>query len=204
MTYRHPSILAAAAVTVDHVSAGRLELGLGAAWFAEEHERLGVPFPPTAERVDRFAEAVQVIRLLMTTDGASLAGRYYTLRDATYLPRPVQQPHPPFWIGAGGDRMLGLAARFADVWHSFGSPQELAKRSAQLDRFAEQAGRDPGSIKRASNLSLSEPLDEVRGVAEAFRAAGFDYLVCDWPGEGRQRIEEFANRVLPELADQQS
>ncbi|TML62419.1 MAG: LLM class flavin-dependent oxidoreductase, partial [Actinobacteria bacterium] len=100
MTYRHPSVLASEAVTVDHVSGGRLELSLGAAWFEEEHRELGIEFPPTGERVSRFEEYVQVVHLLLTEDDVSFDGRWHRLDRATYRPRPVQQPHPPIWIGA--------------------------------------------------------------------------------------------------------
>jgi alkanesulfonate monooxygenase SsuD/methylene tetrahydromethanopterin reductase-like flavin-dependent oxidoreductase (luciferase family) len=197
MTYRHPSVLAAQAVTVDHASQGRLELALGAAWFREEHDRLGIPFPPTRERIDRFAEAVQVIRLLMTTDEATFTGRHYRLDHATYLPRPVQRPHPPMWIGAHGERMVGLAAKYADVWHDYGTPESLAARSVTFDRLAEQSGRDPTGVMRASNLSLSQPLDGIKAVVDQWRRAGCGYLICGWPTEGQGRVEEFAARVLP-------
>src|SRR5213593_196569 len=104
VTYRHPSTLATEAVTVDHVSNGRLEMSLGAAWMETEHRELGIPFPPRKERFERLEEAVQVVTLVMTTDGATFEGRHYRLENATYLPRPVQRPHPPMWIGAGGPR----------------------------------------------------------------------------------------------------
>ncbi len=200
VTYRHPSLLAAEAVTVDHVSDGRLELGLGAAWFAQEHEELGIDFPPTGERIDRLEEAIQVVKALFTTDDATFDGNHYRLRAASYNPRPVQRPHPPLWVGANGERrMLPLAGRHADVWHGGGSPADLARKSAVLDRAAEEAGRDPAAITRATNLSISEPWDEVRRRANDVRAAGISYLVVSWPAD-RARMDEFAADVLPELA----
>lgn len=201
ITYRHPSLLAAEAITVDHISGGRLELALGAAWFAEEHRQLGFDFPPVGERIDLFEEAIEVIRLLMTTDDATFEGRHVRLAGATYLPRPVQRPRPPLWIGASGERrMLPLVGRVADAWHCFGSPDDLSRKWAVVAASAEAAGRDPASILRATNLSLSEPWDEVRRVAEAHRRSGVGYLVCSWPSEGQARMEEFAERVLPELS----
>ncbi|MDQ3958026.1 MAG: LLM class flavin-dependent oxidoreductase, partial [Actinomycetota bacterium] len=129
VTYRPPSILAAEAVTVDHVSDGRLELAIGAAWFEQEHRELGIAFPSAGERGRRLEEAVQVVKLLMTQDGASFDGRYYRLERATYNPKPVQKPHPPLWIGAGGEKvMLPIAGRHADVWHGFGSPAALERK----------------------------------------------------------------------------
>ena len=202
VTYRHPSVLAAEAVTVDHVSSGRLELGLGAAWFRQEHEELGIDFPPPGPRIRRLEEAVEVVIALMTRDDASYEGRHYRLRHATYRPRPVQQPHPPLWIGGGGERrLMPLAARRADMWHGFGSVSELARKARLLDRLAEEAGRDPAEVGRSTSLSLSEPWDEVRARADQLRQAGFSYLVASWPSEGWARIEEFAEHVLPELAE---
>jgi F420-dependent oxidoreductase-like protein len=199
-TYRHPSLLAAEAVTVDHASDGRLELSLGAAWFEAEHRALGFEFPPTGERIDRLEEALQVLRLLLTADDVSFPGRHYRLDHATLRPRPVQAPYPPIWIGASGERrMLPLVARYADVWHAYGGVEELARKSRLLDELAESAGRDPAAILRATSLDLSQPVDDIRRDAEARRAAGFGYLVAGWPGEGETRVEEFATRVLPDL-----
>jgi F420-dependent oxidoreductase-like protein len=197
VTYRHPSVLAAQAVTIDHASRGRLELGLGSAWFEPEHRALGIPFPSTGERSDLLEDTVEVVTRLMTGERVSYDGTHVRLDDAQLLPVPVQRPHPPIWIGGTGPRRtLPLAARFADVWHAFGSPTSLREPSARLDRLAEAAGRDPGAITRAASLSLSESLDAVRRSAEEWRDAGFGYLVCGWPDEGRGRVEEFASRIL--------
>ena len=201
ITYRHPSILATEAVTVDNVSGGRLELAVGAAWLEDEHEQLGIPFPPTAERADRLEEAITVLRALMTTDGATFEGRHYQLRGATYRPRPVQRPHPPIWVGAGGmRRTIPIAARLGDAWHSFGSVDVLRGKAAVLDEHARRAGRDPAQILRSTSLSLSEPWDDVRTTALQLADAGFTYLIASWPAEGRARLEEFVDRLLPELA----
>jgi F420-dependent oxidoreductase-like protein len=201
VTYRNPSILATEAVTVDHISNGRLEIGMGAAWHQPEHEQLGIPFPPLKERAERLEEAIQVIRLLMTKDGARFAGRHYQLEDAGYHPRPIQKPHPPIWVGASGEQlMLPIVARQADAWHAFGSQEAMAAKSRRLDQLAEKAGRDPTTILRSASLSLSRPWDQVRRRADALRKAGFGYLIAEWPSEGRGRLEEFVARVMPELA----
>jgi F420-dependent oxidoreductase-like protein len=200
-TYRHASLLAAEVVTVDHVSGGRLNVGLGAAWHDAEHERLGFEFPSTGERIELLEETVQIVKGLCTSDDYDLQGRHYRLKHAFYRPRPVQQPYPPIWIGATGEKvMLPLAARHADVWHGFGSTASLARKSAILDRAAEEAGRDPASIGRSTGLSISEPWDEVRRVAEGLRAAGFDHLIASWPAAGVSRVQEFVDKVVPELA----
>ncbi len=200
VTYRHPSILATEAITVDHISAGRLELGIGAAWFEGEHEALGLPFPRIKERAERLEEAIQLMRALMTQDRASFKGRHYHLDAATYRPRPVQRPHPPIWVGAGGEQlMLPIVGRQADAWHAFGSADDLARKSAVVDEHARKAGRDPRSILRSSSLSLSHPWPEVRRRAERLRLAGFSYLVVSWPAEGRPHLDEFVRTLLPEL-----
>jgi hypothetical protein len=140
------------------------------------------------------------MRSLMTEDGVTFDGRHYRLQNATYHPRPVQRPHPPIWIGARGERRtIPVAARQADVWHVDGSVEGLRRRARLFDRAAEEAGRDPGSIVRASSLSISEGWDEVRERADAVRDLGFSYLVVSWPTEGRARLEEFVDRVLPDL-----
>jgi len=201
ITYRHPSILATEAVTVDHISRGRLEIGIGAAWHQPEHEALGVPFPSIKERAERLEEGVQVMRLLMTKDRANFKGRHYSLDHASYHPRPLQQPHPPIWIGAGGEQlMLPIVARQADAWHAFGSEETMVTKSRLLDRLAHEAGRDPKLILRSASLSLSRPWDQVRRRAAQLRDAGFGYLIAEWPSEGKRRLEEFVEKVLPELA----
>jgi F420-dependent oxidoreductase-like protein len=201
ITYRHPSILATEAITVDHISNGRLEIGMGAAWHQPEHEELGIPFPPIKERAERLEEGVQVMRLLMTSDRASFAGQHYQLDHASYHPRPVQQPHPPIWIGAGGEQlMLPIVARQADVWHAFGSEETMVAKSRHLDQLAEKAGRDPKLILRSASLSLSRPWDQVRRRAAQLRDAGFGYLIAEWPSEGKRRLDEFVEKLMPELA----
>jgi F420-dependent oxidoreductase-like protein len=201
ITYRHPSLLAAEAITVDQLSHGRLELAVGAAWHAAEHRRLGWDFPPARERVERLDEVIEVLRLLMTTDGATFPGRYYHLEDAFLHPRPVQQPHPPVWVGGiGRQLMLPLIARKADVWHGFGSVADLRERSLLIDEHAARAGRDPCEIMRATSLSISEQWSAVGRRAEELAQAGFGYVTVDWPREGLERLEEFARDVMPGIA----
>ena len=197
MTYRHPAVFAAEAITIDHASGGRLELTYGAAWFDEEHRQMGIPFPPLTERVDAFEEAVQIVRGLLTTDDFTFEGRYHSVEHATLRPRPVQAPHPPIWIGASGERrMMPIAARYADVWHCFGGVRELAPKSERLSAMAEATGRDPSEIMRAASLSLEDDADTIARRVDQWRDAGFGYLVCGWPAGGRAAIEEFARRHL--------
>jgi alkanesulfonate monooxygenase SsuD/methylene tetrahydromethanopterin reductase-like flavin-dependent oxidoreductase (luciferase family) len=200
VTYRHPSILAAEAVTVDHASDGRLELGIGAAWYEREHRQLGLDFSPTGERFDRLEDQLEIFVRLFTGEIVSYDGRQVSLHDAQLLPRPVQQPHPPIWIGGSGPkRTIPLVARFADMWHT-DSLANYAELSARVDELAATAGRDSSAIGRASSLSLSEPWDEVRQNAAVRRDLGMDYLICGWPSEGRGRVEEFWTKIAPEFA----
>jgi alkanesulfonate monooxygenase SsuD/methylene tetrahydromethanopterin reductase-like flavin-dependent oxidoreductase (luciferase family) len=197
MTYRHPAMYAAEAITIDHASGGRLELAYGAAWFDKEHHELGIPFPALKERIDGFEEALQIVRGLLTTDGFTFEGKHFQVRDATLRPRPVQQPYPPIWIGASGEkRMMPIAARYADVWHSWGTPESMTTKSQRLSAHAEAAGRDPAAILRASSLSLEDDLDTIAANIDAWERAGFGYLVCGWPPDGRPTVEQFAKRFL--------
>src|SRR5688572_12900260 len=182
VTYRHPSVFANQMVTIDHASGGRLELSLGAAWYDKEHTELGIPFPSTSDRFDLLEDALEITTRLMTGDRVSYDGTVVSLRDAQMLPRPVQSPRPPIWIGGNGPkRTLPLVARYADVWHSFGTPNSMAESSARIDELATEAGRDPASILRAASLSLDD-LDTARKHAAKWRNAGYGYLVCGWPG----------------------
>jgi F420-dependent oxidoreductase-like protein len=199
VTYRHPAVFAAQALTVDHASHGRLDLSLGAAWFDKEHHELGIPFPPTGERFDLLEDALEIVTRLFTGEVVSYQGRRVSLEDAQLQPPPVQQPRPPIWIGGSGPRRtLPLAARFADVWHSFGTPNSMAEASARLDELAVEAGRQPSDIVRAGSLSLDD-VDTARRHAGKWRDAGYGYLVCGWPGAGDSQVEAFARDVMPEL-----
>jgi len=200
VTYRHPAVFAAQALTIDHASHGRLELSLGAAWFDKEHTELGIPFPPTGERFDLLEDALEILQRLYTGEVVSYDGRVVSLHDAQMRPKPVQQPHPPIWIGgAGPKRTLPIVARYADVWHSWGTPNSLQAANARIDELATAAGRDPAAIMRASSLSLDD-LDTAAKHAGKWRDAGYGYLVCGWPGAGDVQVERFARDVMPEFA----
>ena len=200
VTYRHPSVLAAQAVTIDHASHGRLELSLGAAWFDKEHHELGIPFPALSERYALLTDALEITTRLFTGEKVSYDGQVVSLRDAQLRPVPVQQPRPPIWIGGSGPRRtLPLVARYADVWHAFGSPNSLREASERVDQLAVEAGREPSDILRAASLSLDD-LDTARKFAGKWRDAGCGYLVCGWPGEGAGQVERFAREVMPDFA----
>ncbi len=178
-TYRHPAVLAKAAVTVDHLSGGRLEFGIGAGWAENEHTMLGLPFGTAGDRADRLEEACQVIRSLWTQARASFAGQHYQLTGAVAEPKPVQQPHPPIWIGgAGRQRTLRIAAQHASVWNApGGSPEEVADLSGVLDRHCAEVGRDPSEIRRSVQVRMPATPDELLALAAAYAAVGVTDLL---------------------------
>ena len=200
VTYRHPSVFASEALTIDHASHGRLELALGAAWFDAEHDAFGIPFPRTGERFDLLEDALEIVTRLYTGERVSYDGKVVSLRDAQLRPLPVQQPRPPIWIGGSGPkRTLPLVARYADVWHTWGTPNSLRPLSDRIDELASEAGRDPSSIMRAASLSLSDPIDTIRKYISKWQDSGWGYLVCGWPEEGREVVERFATEVMPDF-----
>jgi alkanesulfonate monooxygenase SsuD/methylene tetrahydromethanopterin reductase-like flavin-dependent oxidoreductase (luciferase family) len=149
--FRHPAVLAKAAVTIDHLSNGRLELGMGAGWNGREHRGYGMEFGSPGQRLRRLAEAVQVVRLLWTEGVAQFDGEFYTLVDAICHPKPVQ-PHPRIWIGAAGERSaLPLVGRLADGWNvAYISPEDLARKLSVVREHAS----DPGRLMVAVNVGL--------------------------------------------------
>lgn len=199
VTHRHPSVLTTEAITIDHISGGRIEFGIGAAWNEPEHRSLGIPYPPTKERVQRLEEAIQVYRLLTSGEKVSFSGKHYTLDQARYRPLPVQRPHPPIWIGANGRQLtLPLVGRQADAWH--GWSRDYQAKWEIVKRSAEKARRDPEQIVRSSSLSISEPWDQVREAFDKLVKVGVSYLIVGWPSEGKNRLDEFIEKVMPDLS----
>ncbi|HEX2374120.1 MAG TPA: TIGR03560 family F420-dependent LLM class oxidoreductase [Actinomycetota bacterium] len=148
-TFRHPSVLAKTVVTVDHVSGGRVELGLGAGWHEGEHRAYGFEFPPTPIRMERLAEQLEIVTRSWTEDGFDFQGRHYQVQDLRALPKPVQRPRPTLLVGGGaGPRSLALAARYADEYNTLGVPlEELAERRRRLLAAWGEAGRDSGTAR---------------------------------------------------------
>ena len=200
VTYRHPSVLAAQAMTVDHASHGRFDLGLGAAWAQREHDELGIDFPPTGQRFDLLEDTLEIITRLFTGERVSYSGHRVSLTNAQLRPLPVQRPRPPIWIGGTGPkRTLPLIARYADYWHMH-RPGNYRPLAGRLDELVGEAGRDPADVKRTASLSLSESWPEVRAAIGEASDLGFAYLICSWPGQGSERVIEFAETILPDYA----
>jgi F420-dependent oxidoreductase-like protein len=148
-TYRHPVLLAKEAVTVDHLSGGRLEFGIGAAWAEVEHTMYGIE--GLEHRVGRLSESLQIIKSLWTEARTKFDGRYYHLDDAIANPKPVQKPHPPIWIGASGESTLRLVARHADVWNAAGGGDsgKMKELVAKLEDACGAVGRNVSEIRRS-------------------------------------------------------
>lgn len=201
-TYRHPGVLAKQAVTVDHLSGGRLEFGLGAAWAEYEHTMFGLRFGTAGERLDRLEEACQIVRSLWTQERTTFAGRHYTLDDAVAEPKPVQSPYPPIWIGGTGrKRTLRITALYADVWNATGdsSPDEFAELSGVLDAHCADVGRDPGKIRRTVQLRLRDRPDDVLADVDSYARAGADDVVLITRAGTAEAQAAAAAELLPRL-----
>jgi alkanesulfonate monooxygenase SsuD/methylene tetrahydromethanopterin reductase-like flavin-dependent oxidoreductase (luciferase family) len=204
-TYRHPGVLAKMAATVDHLSGGRLDFGLGA---GGHHGDLGLPTAPPRELLGRFDEACQVLKLLWTEPVVTFAGEHYRLDQAVANPKPVQTaPHPPLWLGSSGERGgLRVVATHADVWINaspFGTPvEELARLSAVVDGHCAELGRDPRSIGRAAQIALPDGDDESLRLVESYAAAGFtEIIILKRGAQGRAAVAaaEALATLLPRL-----
>lgn len=199
-TYRHPGLLAKMAVTVDHLSGGRLEFGIGAGWAEIEHTMLGIE--GLDHRVGKLRESVQVIKSLWTQERTTFKGRYYRVKDAVANPKPLQQPHPPIWIGAGGDQTLTVVARFADVWNvsGAGTPDLAAEKSRLLDDDCRRIGRDPTQIRRsAQHFWDGRQPGQLAETIARYVALGFTEHIIGLSGPDPVRTAAAAAEALPEL-----
>jgi F420-dependent oxidoreductase-like protein len=200
-TYRHPAVLAKLATTVDHLSGGRLEFGIGAGWAEIEHTMLGIE--GLDHRVGRLSEALRVIRCLWTEERATFEGRYYRLKDAIANPKPVQKPHPPIWIGAGGEITLKLTARHADAWNPAGGVgfglETAARASEQLDERCAEIGRDPSAIRRSAQLRWDGDPAKLPDTAGPWIERGFREVILIVAGPEAPGQAEAAAKALPEL-----
>ena len=198
-TYRHPAVLAKMAATLDHISGGRVVLGIGSGWQENEHEKYGIPFYDVSERLKRLGEACHIIQSLFTNDLTSYSGEFYQLVEAPLEPKPVQSPLP-LLIGGGGERVtLKLAAQYANEWNVWGSVETLIHKMKVLDQHCESQQRDPADIHRTAvallflsedqkfldkmrSRTLAQPAiignaNEVRDIIGEYQAAGVDELI---------------------------
>jgi F420-dependent oxidoreductase-like protein len=164
VTYRHPGLLAKTVTTLDVLSGGRAQLGIGAAWFEKEHQGLGVPYPPLGERFERLEEAIQICFQMWSEDDGPYEGQHYRLAETLCSPPPVQQPRPTLMIGGAGEKKtLRLVARYADACNLFGTDADLVRRKLDVLRgHCESEGRDYEAIEKTI-LVAANPLDDVDG-----------------------------------------
>jgi F420-dependent oxidoreductase-like protein len=203
VTYRHPAVLAKIATAVDHISGGRLLLGVGAGWQENEHAAYGIELGSVKERLDRFDEACQVLTSLLREERTTVKGEHFFLDDAPNQPRPVQE-HLPLMIGGAGEkRTMRIAASYADEWNAWTTPDVLAHKVDVLGRHCEDIGRDPGSIAVSTQALLFLSTDQgwlaKKREADAGRAA-----VIGTPGEvaetmGRYRDAGADEFIVPDF-----
>ena len=193
-SYRLPSVLAKMAATLDVISEGRLELGLGAGWFEREYRAYGIPFPRIGERIDQLDEAVDVIRTMWTDERPTFAGKHYAIDDAVCDPRPLQRPHPPIWIGGEGDRVHRVAARAADGLNvRWWSPERIAARAEFLAAACREHGRDPRTLRRSVTalLALDRDAARARATRARFAAIPADGHIAGTPDQCVGRLREY-------------
>ena len=170
-TYRHPAVVANMAATLDHVTGGRVVLGLGTGWQADEHHAYGIALPPAGRLSDHFEEHTRAIHSLLRRDRTTLVGEHVTLRDAPCRPAPLQHPLPLLVGGGGERRTMRVAATYADAWHTWATPDELARKNRVLDAHCSDLGRDPAEIRRVGgrwvdDLDVVAHLASYAGVAD--------------------------------------
>jgi F420-dependent oxidoreductase-like protein len=210
VTFRLPAVLAKAAATVDHVSSGRVEIGMGAGWWTEEHRQFGFPFPPTADRFRMLEEQLEIVHGLLTEKRFSFAGEHYVLEDAEFLPKPVQRPHPPIVLGGTtvGPWMQRLVGRWADEFNTVGgTPERVRGRFARARDGIANAGRDPASLVTSlmtwcfvaptergyvAMLERAHALDPTAGPFDAYRADIEADCIVGTPDRAVERLSEYA------------
>ena len=202
ITYRSPSLLAKMGATLDNLSKGRLYMGIGAAWNAEESAAYGIPFPSTSERLRRLEEAVQIIRKMWTEDKASFKGEFYQIQEAYCNPKPIQKPYPPILIGGSGERQtLRLVAKYANACNLFfGSPETVRRKFSILREHCKTVGRNYDDIvkTRVSGVVIGEDSDTVRRRVAEFRNFQEEFwneyepeMIVGTPEEVKRNIELF-------------
>jgi len=202
--FRHPSLLAKMVATHDNVSGGRLDLGIGAGWYENECISNGIPFPKASVRIQQLEEAIEVMKKLWTADNVSFSGKYYTLKNASSNPKPVQIPHPPIWIGImkGRSRMLKVIAKHADVWTISSiylpEPEEYQRIRRALDDCCREFGRDPGHVHSAVGIGCVVAEDENRMREKARKFPPASISVRDYTAQ-QMRLEGTPDRCVEKL-----
>jgi alkanesulfonate monooxygenase SsuD/methylene tetrahydromethanopterin reductase-like flavin-dependent oxidoreductase (luciferase family) len=201
-TIHHPAVLANRVATIDQVSRGRFTLGLGAGWQINEHDAYGIELFGNKDRVDRFEEAIQIVRMMLTQSRTDFAGKHFTIVDAPCEPKPIQSPFP-IVVGTSGPRMSRVAAKWADEWNVWGTPDTVAAAAPAMDRACEAVGKDP-TLQHRSTQALVFMVDDdataekIRGGAPADRSLiGSPAYLVDQIGRYKESgIDEF---ILPDF-----
>ncbi len=207
VTYRYPGLLAKIATTLDVLSEGRAQLGIGAAWYEREHKGLGVPFPPLGERFERLEEALQICLQMWSDDDGPFEGNHYQLAETICSPPPIQRPRPRIMIGGSGERKtLRLVARYADVCNLFSSePAEVAHKLEVLEQHCADAGRDPAEIEKTMIATGSDPLEDVDAfIADMARYAELGMQLVEVAPRSANPVEwttRIGEEVVPKLAE---
>jgi len=198
-SYLNPALLAKTAVTVDHLSGGRLEFGIGAAWAEIEHEMYG--FDGLDHRVGRLSESLQIIKSLFTQERTNFEGRYYHFKDAIANPKPLQKPYPPIWIGASGQTTMRLVARHADVWNiAGGDPDRVDELTAMLDEACAAVGRNPSEIRHSIQFGWDGKVsNELLELSGRFLEQGVTEQVVYLRGEEPAKLAGKVAELLPDL-----
>ncbi len=209
-TYREPALLLKSVTTVDVLSGGRANLGIGAAWFEREARALGLSFPPLAQRFERMEEILQIAQHMWSGDRTPFHGKYYTLDEPISSPMPLSRPHPPILIGGSGERKtLRLVAQYADACNFFVSdgPERIWNKLNVLLRHCENVGRDYALIERtalANNVRLEEPgaAQEVVGVCRELAQVGIQHVIFNIVNVHELHpLEVFKREIIPALAE---
>ena len=204
VTYRHPGLLAKTITTLDVLSGGRAELGLGAAWYEREHRGLGVPFPPLRERYERLEETLQICFQMWSDDDGAYEGTHYQLAETLCSPPPVSSPRPRVLIGGGGERKtLRIVAKYADACNFIGDSATVSHKVDVLRRHCDEVGRDPAEIEVTALIGVPDDAqsDAILREAEALSAAGAHTIVVRSTGsQPSQWLEDTWGPVVPALA----
>jgi F420-dependent oxidoreductase-like protein len=207
VTYRHPGLLAKIVTTLDVLSGGRAQLGIGAAWYEREHRALGVPFPPVAERFERLEEVLQICNQMWSDDDGPYQGMHYQLAETICRPRPIQQPRPRILIGGSGERKtLRLVAKYADACNLIAfDPETVRHKLDVLREHCEAEGRDGDEIQKTILNRGADPIespDEFLSAMEAYAGMGIDLVEVVPNGEEPAGwVDEVCAKVLPRLAE---
>jgi F420-dependent oxidoreductase-like protein len=204
VTYRHPGLLAKTVTTLDVLSGGRAELGLGAAWYEREHRGLGVPFPPLSERFERLEETLQICLQMWGEDNGPYEGEHYQLAETLCSPAPVSSPRPRILIGGSGERKtLRLVALYADACNIFGDAPTIAHKLDVLRRHCDEVGRDPAQIEVTALIGVADDADPDTILAEAdsLGTVGVQTVMArSTTREPAKWLEETWGPVIPRLA----